>query len=439
MDQSKKNNTYDTLIIGCGLSGLMSALHLQEAGVRVGILEKLDRYGGLCGTKVMDGYEFVIACNDFGLGMEREFKRFKIPIIFHKPGSIIFYKDKRIVMPLRMGDLLKGWRWAFQITRYLLKVLFPRLRLPAEHYLGALVDRTIKEPALNDLLKLPAYLMGVKPSEFKVDALVEDFKYKYGYRQPTTPTGGPQALIDKLVERVSLKGGDIHLKTEVVDIKSYKGLKVINTCKEKYYTKHVILTSERKAGGSSKYKEGLPISMYCLALDKEFIFPDNVHTMVHYPPDPERWFGMLDAGQIAKEFGFHIFRSDLPEKADHYTINAYFYLPRGIDDPDREELSQVDTYIFEQLEKMLPGINKALKYKRFISPGEFVRMHRLSSRVTSMITPAEIDKPPNYDRATDLYYAGNSCFPPGDHAGAAILSGKLAADAVKKRLKYRSQ
>jgi len=46
------------------------------------------------------------------------------------------------------------------------------------------------------------------------------------------------------------------------------------------------------------------------------------------------------------------------------------------------------------------------------------------------LPPIGFDKPPNYDEATGLYHVGTSVGPPGEHAGAAALSGKLAAEQV---------
>ena len=52
---------FDVAILGAGLSGLTTGLHLQAAGRSTVILERRGEAGGLCGTHQLDGYEFVIA------------------------------------------------------------------------------------------------------------------------------------------------------------------------------------------------------------------------------------------------------------------------------------------------------------------------------------------------------------------------------------------
>ena len=57
------------IVVGSGLAGLVAALRMQQAGYYVEVFEKSNRFGGLCGTHVLDSYEFVLACNDFGSGL----------------------------------------------------------------------------------------------------------------------------------------------------------------------------------------------------------------------------------------------------------------------------------------------------------------------------------------------------------------------------------
>ena len=46
MAEENKDETYDVIVIGSGLSGLFSALLLARAGKKVCVLEKNQQYGG---------------------------------------------------------------------------------------------------------------------------------------------------------------------------------------------------------------------------------------------------------------------------------------------------------------------------------------------------------------------------------------------------------
>ncbi len=90
------------------------------------------------------------------------------------------------------------------------------------------------------------------------------------------------------------------------------------------------------------------------------------------------------------EFGFHVFKSGLPQIGSDVILNIYFYLPRKVVDPDKSVMSNVERYIFCKLEDMLPGIGEVIRYRKFVSPVEFIGLHGLHRRVTSMIMPGQL-------------------------------------------------
>ncbi|MDD3190086.1 MAG: NAD(P)/FAD-dependent oxidoreductase [Candidatus Pacebacteria bacterium] len=52
-----KNNQYDAIVVGAGISGILSALALTKEGKSVLVIEKSDQIGGNCRTYEMNGYK----------------------------------------------------------------------------------------------------------------------------------------------------------------------------------------------------------------------------------------------------------------------------------------------------------------------------------------------------------------------------------------------
>ena len=426
------SRSFDVAVIGCGLSGLVSGLLLQQRGYKVVIIERRSSYGGLCGTFTMDGYEFVIACNDFGQGMVRMFEELDVPISFKAKKTLVFHRDRALAFPLGLGAL-RLLPYARDLLRFAWKLRQYRKTGGEHHDLESFVAAAASQAHTQDLLKLPAYLMGVIPADFKVQSFQDEHTYGYGYMRPAAPVGGPQRLVDALAKKF-LAAGTILLSTDYLGSHPEGGWHHLATTAGDIQARAILSTMERRDAYPPNVKEGMPISMLCVAVAKELAFPKNVHTMVYYPPGISDWFGQLDVGHQPSDFGFHLFRSDLPEKPDHYTLGIYFYLPRGSSEPDAERMRGIESFIFSRAESMLPGLCAAVIYKKLITASAFSQLHMLSSRVTPVILPHGAEKAANHDPAADIYYAGNSVVPPGEHAGAAILSARMTTDQVAARL-----
>lgn len=424
--------TFDVLIIGAGLAGLTAGLELQSRGHSVAVVERRSTWGGLCGTFRLDGYEFVIACNDFGQGLVRAFAELGVPVRFEQKRTRVVHGDLTFDLPLDARSAARILRFAPDLGRFLLGLRRRRRGAGAEPTLGPLAERAGRSPAAVDLLELPAYLMGVHPQDFRAEALLWDSTFGYGYSRPAAPVGGPQVLADALAMKLRERG-DLLLSTEVLGVERRGGCSVAMTTAGPIAAR-VVLFADGRAAPREGDKLGLPLSALCLAVAKDLPYPDGIHTLVHYPPGISRWFGAIDAGLPASDFGFHLFRSDLPEQPDHYTMNAFFYLPRGDEDPSGKTVRRVEEYILANAERMLPGLRRALRYRRFISPRAFTALHGLSSRVTPVILPPGARPAPIHDPEEDTYFAGGAAFPPGDHAGAAVLSARLAAGMIADRL-----
>lgn len=426
-----ESKLYDCIVIGAGLGGLSAALHLQRYGLRVAVVERLARVGGLCGACMHEGYEFVIACNDFGTGAVRLLRSLGIPIRFERRRTRVMYDGTSYHLPPTAATLMRLLPHFADLRRYLAAIR--RANKPAEDAscpdLESAVDGAVRNPRLADLLKLPAYLMGVAPHQLPVDALRHETDFRYGYWQPMVPLGGPQAMADAMAAEFS-KRGDLFLSTACLSVDADGQQKSIRTPTGVLRSRYVVSTIDTLPA-EAQQRQGLHISMYWLVVDKRFRFPHGIHTLVHYPPGISQWFRALDCGATPKRFGFHVFQSDLAQPAGREsTMNVYFYQPRGAEG-DRD-FGARERYIFSELEGMLPGISRAIRHKYFLGPAEFQQMHGLDGRVTPRLPQPGEGKRGNYDAKTRLYRAGAAAYPPGDHAGAALLSGAMVADLLRQ-------
>lgn len=424
---------YDVLVVGAGLGGLSTGLHLQQQGLRVALLERLDRVGGLCGTYRHRGHEFVIACNDFGLGIRKFCRALELPLHFHKCRTRVHYRRRVFSMPPRASTLLRLSPYWAELRAYVKALSAARAdRCSRTPDLQSLVDGAVRTPELRDLLKLPAYLMGITPSRFRVDALHDEFEFGYGYWQPMSPEGGPQHVADTLAGEFVRRGGTLLLETDYHGWEQMTDHKRIRTSRGELRCRNLVSTQQQPGYYPEHLERGLPISMCGLVLDAAFSFPHRVHTCIHYPPGISDWSEALYRGEYPREFGFHIFKSDLPHNGLRFTANVYFYLPKGVQSLAPGEEKHLEAYLLNRLDHMLPGIQAAVKDLHFVLPEEFSARHQLNGRVMPVITPPGLPKPDNYHAELGIYFAGASAWPPGDHAGAALRSGQAVASRIRE-------
>lgn len=483
------------VVIGAGLAGLISSLTLQKAGYSVVLLDKRSQVGGLCGTFSMDGYEFVIACNDFGAGLEKLLKKLGVEQQFEHKKSAIFYAGKWVSAEpgfKMFWQLRHDWKNFFSLVGGIIAQQLPG-RKPQT--IESFVDRHTAKGAVNDLAKIIAYFMGVAPYDIHTSYFGLDSQYGYGYTKMVCPIGGPQVLSSAIAQTFLAQGGKLLLETRYHQHQKAEDgyhVELINQQQRLHMrADYLVDTSERNSLYQPDTKRGLPLSMMCLAIDEDYAYPAGMHTLSYYEPDVSEWFRLLDEGIQPERFGFHIFKSDicntppvplesfyndpLARKAEMerakaaaekpsirnpheiretaacdyysavvaepveavvntapkkpaYTINAYFYLPRGVQQLDDAKRDFYRTYLLERIEKMLPGISAHIQYSRILTPEDFEKTHGLSSRVMPFIT--DLGKPENNTNDTDYFYAGHTVFPPGEHAGAAALSGHLVAKSI---------
>lgn len=429
MNESKLH--YEVIIIGAGLSGLMAGLNLQKRGKKVLIIEKRSVAGGLCGTKVIEGYEFSIACNDFGSGFKRELERVGLKHNFLKANTIFHFDHATYRVPANFNTLLKLIPMAKDLYKFV-----KGLKNNSYIYLEELLEDQIKSSKFKDTISMLAYALAMPPADVRIQAIKEGFskEFNYGYDKPLVPEGGPKSLIDAMVRAFKESGGIIRYEEEFIQIENKNELKKIITSKDTYLSNYFITSQPRWDNYPKGLKETLPITMIYLAVKSSFKFTENTSTIAYLPKNVSDWMNDMDNGKLPDEFGFHITKSDLIKKSDHFTLTISFLSPRKFDTWNDEEKKKASSYIFAKAESLLPGLYQSILFKKFISPVEFKNLHGLSSQNFKYVLGEGFTKPPVYDEVNNVYHIGNSVYPPGEHAGGAILSAVNATKAILEKL-----
>jgi len=428
---SSSSQVHDVIVVGAGLAGLTAALRLAREGREVLVLERRAQAGGLCGTYTRDGYEFVIGCNDFGTGMVKHMAELGVPVRFVQRRTRFVLATETYHVPPTPGTFLLALKHAPDIVR-LVRAMSAKDGAPRYQYLGEVVEHALEDSAFADFIASLSYAVGLAPSAFALEdikaALSKDLGY--GYDKPSIPVGGPGALAQAMCTRLAELGGTLRLSTACERIEREGEVKRVVTDQGTFSARHVITSQGRWDQYPAEARPSLAASVLHLAVKRSFAFPEGLHTLTCFPANVAGWLGQLDRGELPGEFGFHCFPTpDLPH-TEYYPINVYCFLPRGMENPAPDVVERVTRYILERAERLLPGLSSALLYKSFVSAGEYVRLHGLASTPVPRAGRAGFHKPQAYEPERDLHHVGNSVLPPGDHAGAAVLSGLQAAQAI---------
>ncbi len=419
---------YDVAVIGAGLAGLVSAIQLAQNGKRVVVLERQLRAGGLCGVDEQDGCTFSIACNDFGRGMINLFEKLGVKTEFRMKETHVYYENEVLRAPLGVGFLIKLLRSPLQVSRLLYGVLRTRFSDDCVNTLGAFSKRFLAHGRVRDIAEIPAYLMGTCPEDFALAYLRYETEFGYNYNEPGVPTGGPQQLVDDLLQRCHSLGITVHTGWHVSQCKRIVDSFEIYAEQDKVTAVKLVDTREHHNAYPATIKRGLEVCQIRVILEGYEGFDSRIHTHLYYPEKGGNAMQQLDVGNWANDFPFHLFKNDFPQPDGMTAVNFYFYLPRGVREVPQDKQAWLVKQIFERADKLIPGFEASLKQWHMFTPQNFEDKFGMSPRVMPFIWQGK--KPDNFDPESGLYYAGHTVYPPGDHAGAAVLSGYTVANLI---------
>jgi len=229
-------NTYDVIIIGAGISGLVCGCYLAKAGMKVLIIEQHNKAGGYCTSFRRNDFIFDAAAHSFGAYREngtirRVFDGLeihkKIEIKKFDPTDIIITPDYKISFWADLNKTLKELQKAFSEESDNINNFFNFLLKPEPNSLSKirswtfknLLDQYFTNNMLKTILATPLLGYGGLPpsliSAFSGTKIYTEFLLDGGYY----PEGGMQALSNALAERFKEFGGQLLLSRLVKKIK----------------------------------------------------------------------------------------------------------------------------------------------------------------------------------------------------------------------------
>ena len=242
--------SYDAIVIGAGVGGLICANLLARAGLGVLLIEQHTEVGGYCSTFTRSGFTFDAASHFYpllgnrstitgrllaDLGIETEWVKMDPVDQFHLPDGSSFavsanYDIYIAQLKREFPDEANAIDGFFQHVRrvYLSGVLeyFEGIatgRLEGDRHLSVrdALERWFSSARLKLMLTADCPHWGAPPSRtsFVFDSMLRLSYFLGNYY----PRGGSQAFADELARRLEEQGGHILMKSKVVQIVTRKG------------------------------------------------------------------------------------------------------------------------------------------------------------------------------------------------------------------------
>lgn len=418
---------YDIIVIGSGLAGLTAGVSLLQHGHKVAIIEQREGPGGLCGNWISDGFEFPLACNDFGLNGVKILRNLGVEIKFLPIHSNLYVDQKLYCLSnlFQMAFQLSGY------TRDMAKVYIAIRKGNNATILEYIQKEKIHEEFV-DLMGVIGAFFGIPLQYLRLQHLKGMFSQNEAKR--FVPIGGPQVVTDALFQLFINQGGRIVFNANAKTIENDGKRKVILTDHGECFSKKVISTYpiDRKLLHKTS---GLHFGQIFFGVKNSFCFPN--YQIFHMPKNAVGWLSELDQGKLPNEFYYVVSGNVIPNKQGrYYTLSCAFCMPREKADMD-QFIHPITDYILQSLENYLPGINNAIVFKYFVSPKDFEQRYKLSSKLVSCLLPNNSDivlKSLEYDEEKDIYYAGACAIPVFKSTGHSIQSGAAVANRVHREL-----
>jgi phytoene dehydrogenase-like protein len=227
--------SYDVIIIGAGISGLVCGCYLAKAGMKVLIAEQHFKPGGYCTSFKRKGFTFDAAAHSFGSYreggiMKKVLKELDLDktlgIIRYEPSDIVISPDHKISFWTDAKKIAQELQEAFPreareidiFFRFLLNLKPVDLATLRNKTFKDLLDHYFYDEQLKSIISFPILGVGGLPpsliSAFSATTLYTEFFLDGGYY----PEGGMQGLPDALSRKFKEFGGELKFSCMVKKI-----------------------------------------------------------------------------------------------------------------------------------------------------------------------------------------------------------------------------
>jgi phytoene dehydrogenase-like protein len=229
------SNSYDVVIIGAGISGLVCGCYLAKGGMKVLIAEQHHQPGGYCTSFQRKNFTFDAAANSLGgfkhgiLG--KVFNELdlisKMRLLRFDPSGVVITPDFKVSFWKNLDEITREFQRIFPGEKGNIEKFFQFIVSPSPQFLAQIRQWTFKKlldlytnnDTLKAILSFPLFgNTGLPPSQLSAFLGLSIFK-EYILDGGYYPEGGMQALPNALAERLKELGGELRLSQAVIEIK----------------------------------------------------------------------------------------------------------------------------------------------------------------------------------------------------------------------------
>jgi phytoene desaturase len=477
----------DTVVVGGGVGGLVTAIRLAAAGRRVTVFERNPEFGGKLSVRERDGFSFdtgpslltlpslldeVFRVAGSTLADEVDLVRLEPSFRYFWPdSSTVTFHDEPVATAEALDafspgsgaeylDYLRHARAIWQTSNrtffagemgsplaLLRRVRSPRdfVRIDARRSLRSRADRAFVDLRLRQWLSRYATYSGSDPSLAPatlgcIAAVEADFGAWY-------VRGGLGALRDALVRVARRLGVDLHTGVEVTRIEATRrrvtGVCIGNTT----IPAEIVVVN---ADAEHLYQDLLPDRRRCAAVQQterstsgvavllgvEGRTPLIAHHNVWFSADYQREFNDLRNGKIPRQPTIYGCVSSLTDSSQAPVGCENWFLLINTPADERQVSPEVGEWIVEQLAQVGPDLRHRTRFMEVIGPSDIARRYRAPGGAiygtSSNGRAAAFQRPSMRGPRRGMYLVGGSTHP-GGGLPLVTIGARIVSDLILRK------